>query len=401
MATVQASPLAAIQALGQSVWVDFMSRQFLENGELRRLIEEDHIQGVTSNPTIFEKAIAHSDDYDAEIRRAVAAGDDEDAIYQALTVADIRAALDLFRPTYDQTGARDGYVSLEVSPLLAHDAAATTKEAKLLWEKLGRPNAMIKIPGTEECLPAIEECLAAGININVTLLFSVAAYEAVARTYIRGLKRRAQSGQPVDRVASVASFFVSRIDTEVDKRIEAKLKAEADTARKAELAGLRGKIAVANARNAYAAYQRIFGSPDFADLKAKGARPQRVLWASVGTKNPNYSDTLYIDELIGPDTVSTMPPETFKAAKDHAHVRPSLTEDVEGARRAVERLGALGIDFNDVTDQLLREGVESFAKSFRSLMDSIKAKRAKLLAESKAGRRGIGLPGRGEDRGAC
>ena len=386
MATVQASPLAAIQALGQSIWIDFMSREFLDSGELRRRIEEDHIQGVTSNPTIFEKAIAHSSDYDEAIRRSVAAGEDEDAIYQALTVADIREALDLFRATYDACDGRDGFVSLEVSPLLAHDADATVREAKVLWENLGRPNAMIKIPGTTECLPAIEECLAAGININVTLLFSVAAYEAVAHTYIRALRRRAQAGQPVDRVASVASFFVSRIDTEVDKRIEARLKGESDPARKAELATLRGKLAIANARNAYAAYQRIFGSPEFADLRARGARPQRVLWASVGTKNPAYPDTLYIDELIGPDTVSTMPPATFEAAKDHAKVRPSLTEDVAGARRTVERLGALGIDFEDVTDQLLREGVESFAKSFRSLMDSIKAKRAKLLAEAKTGR---------------
>jgi transaldolase/glucose-6-phosphate isomerase len=384
MATAATTPLAALQALGQSVWVDFMSRQFVESGELRRLIEEDRLQGTTSNPTIFDKAITHSCDYDDDIRRLVAAGADADAIYQDLTVADIRAALDLFRSTYEQTKGGDGYVSLEVSPLLAHDRDRTAAEARMLWGALDRPNAMIKIPGTPECVPAIEESLAAGININVTLLFSVEAYEEVAHAYVRALKRRADAGQPIDRIASVASFFVSRIDSEVDKRIEAKLKSEADPARRSALEGLLGKIAVANAKNAYASYQRIFDGPEFAPLRAKGAHVQRVLWASVGTKNPKYSDTLYIDELIGPKTVSTMPPATYDAFKDHGHVRPSLTEDMEGARREVERLGELGIDFKDVTDVLLKEGVDSFAKSFDSLMGGIKAKREKLLAESKS-----------------
>lgn len=385
MATAQTTPLTALQALRQSVWMDFMSRQFIESGDLGRMIDEDNLQGVTSNPTIFDKAISHSSDYDAEIRKSVAAGDDEDAIYQILTIADIRAALDLFRPTYDRTGGGDGFVSLEVSPLLAHNSDETLAEAKTLWGKLDRPNAMIKIPGTEEGLPAIEEALAAGLNINVTLLFSVEAYEKVAHAYLRGLKRRADAGQPIDHIASVASFFVSRIDTEVDKRIDAKLKETTDPARKAALEGLKGKIAIANAKEAYASFQKIFGSPEFQALKAKGAKVQRVLWASVGTKNPDYSDVLYIDELIGPETVSTMPPATYDAFKDHGQARLTLTEDLDGARQELARLGELGIDFKDVTDQLLREGVESFSKSFESLMGGIKTKRARILAESKAG----------------
>jgi len=384
MATASVSPLAALQALGQSVWVDFMSRQFLDNGELRRLIEEDGIQGVTSNPTIFEKAIGHSADYDADIRRLVASDADEDAIYRELTVADIGAALDLFRPTYDRTSGYDGYVSLEVSPLLAQDSAATLTEAKTLWGLLNRPNAMIKIPGTTECLPAIEEALAAGININVTLLFSVEAYERVARAFLRALHRRAEAGLPIDRVASVASFFVSRIDTEVDKRIDAKLKTETDSHQRTLLEGLKGKAAITNAKNAYVVYQDLFEGPDFAPLKAKGAKVQRLLWASVGTKNPNYPDTLYVDELIGPETVSTMPPATYEAVKDHGNVRPSLTEDVPGARLVMDRLAAVGIDFDDVTAQLLREGVASFSDSFVKLMNAIRAKREQLLAERKS-----------------
>lgn len=383
--TASTSPLTALRALGQSPWVDFMSRQFLENGELRRLIEDDGILGVTSNPTIFEKAIGHSDDYDTDIRRVVDAAGDEDAIYQDLTVADIRAALDFFRPVYDRTDKVDGYVSLEVSPLLAQDSAGTIKEAKTLWGLLGRPNAMIKIPGTTECLPAIEEVLAAGINVNITLLFSVDAYEKVARTYLRALQRRVDAGQTVDHVASVASFFVSRIDAETDKRIDAKLKTETDPGRRATLEGLKCKAAIANAKNAYAVYQEIFEGADFAPLKAEGAQVQRLLWASVGTKNPAYPDTLYVDELIGAATVSTMPPATYEAVKDHGNVRPSLTEDVPGARAVMDRLAAAGIDFNDVTGQLLREGVASFSDSFVKLMNAIRTKREKLLAGRTSG----------------
>ncbi len=380
MAIASTTPLAALQALGQSAWMDNISRLILDNGDLRRLIEEDDLQGVTSNPTIFEKAIAHSKDYDEEVKNLVGTGGDADAIYQGLTVADIRAALDLFRPTYDRTNSLDGYVSLEVSPLLAQDAEGTLTEARKLWKLLDRPNAMIKIPGTPACVPVIEEALLDGINVNVTLLFSVEAYEAVAGAYLRALKRRAEAGLPVDHVASVASFFVSRIDSEVDKRLEAKIKAETDPARKAALDSLLGKAAIANAKNAYALYQQLFEGPEFAPLKARGAHVQRLLWASVGTKNKKYPDTLYIDGLIGPETVSTMPPATYDAFKDHGHARVTITQDVPGARSTMAKLAEAGVDFKDVTDQLLREGVESFAKSFHDLMDAIRSKREALLA---------------------
>jgi transaldolase len=379
MATATKSPISELQALGQSVWLDNISREILDNGALKKLIQEDGLQGVTSNPTIFDKAISSSQDYDAKIKTAVAGGGDADAIYQQLTVADIQEALDLFRPLYVATNGEHGFVSLEVSPYLAHDTKGTQSEAKVLWEKLGRPNAMIKIPGTPEGLPAIEESLFSGINVNVTLLFSVDAYEAVANAYVKALKRRADAGLPVDRIASVASFFVSRIDSEVDKRIEAKLKTETDPAKKAALEGLLGKIAIANAKNAYAVFQKIFEGPEFAPLKAKGAKVQRVLWASVGTKNPKYSDTLYIDELAGPDTVSTMPPATLDATRDHAKVRPALLEEMDVAKKQIDSLAGLGIDFKDVTDLLLKEGVASFSKSFDQLMAGIKAKRESIL----------------------
>ncbi len=383
MATATATaPLAQLQDLGQSVWVDFMSRQFVRNGELRRLIEVDGIRGVTSNPTIFEKAIGHSADYDDEIRRMAAGGADVDAIYRSLTVADIREALDLFRPVYDATDARDGYVSLEVSPRLAHDTGATVAEAKALWQELDRPNAMIKIPATREGIPAIEECLTAGLNVNVTLLFSVEAYGQVARAYLRALRRRADRGDDVARVASVASFFVSRIDAEADARMAAQMKKAVNSDRKFALGRLQGKLAIANAKNAYALFRSLFGGVDFAVLRAKGARPQRLLWASVGTKNPQYRDTIYVDELIGPETVSTMPPATYEAVKDHGRVRRSLAEATDDAQRLVERLPEVGIDYKELTDKLLRDGVASFADSFDQLMASIAAKRESMLARS-------------------
>ena len=381
MATAtKTTPLAELTALGQSPWMDNISRLILDNGDLKRLIEDDDLRGVTSNPTIFEKAIAHSKDYDEEVKRLVGTGGDADAIYQALTVADIEAALDLFRPTYDRTSGLDGYVSLEVSPLLAMDGEATLTEARKLWKLLDRPNAMIKIPGTPAGVPVIEEALFDGLNVNVTLLFSVEAYEAVAHAYLNAIKRRDEAGLPLDHVASVASFFVSRIDAEVDKRLEAKIKAEADPARKAELESLMGKAAIANAKNAYTLYQKLFEGPEFAPYKAKGARVQRLLWASVGTKNKKYPDTLYIDELIGPETVSTMPPATYDAFKDHGVARVTITEDAPGAIATMAKLNDVGIDFHQVTDQLLQEGVDSFAKSFHDLMGAIRSKRETLLA---------------------
>jgi transaldolase len=377
-ATQTQNPLAALQAMGQSVWLDYITRKMLIDGELKRLIDEDDLRGMTSNPTIFEKAISHGPEYDEEFQRLAQAGADADAIYRALTTSDIRAALEEFGRVYDRTAGRDGFVSLEVSPLLAYQTEPSLAEARALWRALDRPNAMIKIPGTPEGLPAIEEALFEGININVTLLFSVAAYEQVAHAYLRALKRRVAAGLPIDRIASVASFFVSRIDTETDQRLEAQLKREQDPSRKAELEELMGKAAIANAKHAYALYESIFFGPEFAALRDKGARVQRLLWASVSTKNPKYPDTLYVDELIGPDTVSTMPPQTFAAFKDHGKVRPSLTEDLAGAHRVMDRLAAVGIDFQDVTAVLLQEGVASFQKSFAQLMDTIRRKRAQL-----------------------
>jgi transaldolase/glucose-6-phosphate isomerase len=378
--------LAGLQALGQSVWLDDISRKMLEDGSLQRLIDEDGLQGMTSNPSIFQKAISAGADYDEETGTLVATGQGIEGIYQGLTVADIRRALDLFRPVYDRTGGLDGYVSLEVSPLLALDTEGTIREGKQLWELLGRPNAMIKVPGTPEGLPAIEELLYSGINVNVTLLFSVDAYEQVAQTYIKALARRAAEGKAVDHIASVASFFISRIDVEVDKRLDALIKASSDDpGRVAKLKALKGKVAIANAKNSYVVYEKEFGSPQFLALKAKGAKVQRLLWASVGTKNPDYPDTLYIDELIGPDTVSTMPRPTYDAFKSHGHASPALLKGMDEAKVQIEQLSALGVNFQDVLDKLLRDGVKIFADSFGQLMVSIREKQADLIRKARVG----------------
>jgi len=384
-ASTSTTPLAALQALGQSVWLDDISRKMLNAGDLNRLIEDDGLQGMTSNPSIFQKAIGTGTEYDDEVQNLVGLGGGLDDIYQGLTVADITEALDLFRPTYDRAGGGDGFVSLEVSPLLALDAEGTTVEAKKLWALLDRPNAMIKIPGTTECLPAIEEALFSGINVNVTLLFSTDAYRAVAETYLRALKRRADAGLPVDGIASVASFFVSRIDSEVDKRLEGKLASESIPARKAKLEGLLGKVAIANAKNAYGIYQELFEGPSFAGLKAKGAKVQRLLWASVGTKNPKYPDTLYTAGLIGPETVSTMPRAAYDAFKDHGKAAPTLLDGMDEAKVVMADLAGAGVDFKDVTDKLLRDGVKLFADAFHDLMKAIRDKRAAVLRARRIG----------------
>jgi transaldolase/glucose-6-phosphate isomerase len=383
MATASTTSLAALQALGTSVWLDDISRQMLEAGELKRLIEEDGLQGMTSNPTIFQKAISTGSEYDADVQVMVAEGGGVDAIYQALTVADIKAALDTFRTVYDRTRASDGYVSLEVSPLLAHDTAGTIAEGKKLWGLLDRPNAMIKVPGTPEGLPAIEELLYSGINVNVTLLFSVDAYEAVAHTFVKALKRRVDEGKPVDRIASVASFFVSRIDSEADTRIEARLKQTTDPALRARLEHALGKVAIANAQNAYAVFQKIFHGPEFAPLKAKGGQVQRVLWASVGTKNKKYPDTLYTAGLIGPETVSTMPRPAYDAFRDHGQAAATLTQDMDQARTLIDSLTGLGVDFQSITDKLLADGVQSFADSFDQLYKAIDEKQARILQKTR------------------
>ena len=385
MATVSTTSLAALQALGTSIWLDDISRQMLHAGELRRLIEEDGLRGMTSNPSIFQKSISHGAEYDQDVQLMVGEGDGVDAIYQALTVADIQAALDEFKVVYDRTDGYDGYVSLEVSPYLSNNTEGSLAEGKKLWGLLGRPNAMIKIPGTPEGLPAIEELLFSGVNVNVTLLFSVEAYTNVAKTYIKAIRRRVEAGLPVDKIASVASFFISRIDTEADKRIEAKIAETTDPAAKAKLEGLLGKVAIDNGKNAYTVFEQLFHGPEFADLKAKGAQVQRVLWASVGTKNKAYPDTLYTAGLVGPETVSTMPRAAFDAFKDHGVAVATLNEGRAEAKANIDSLKALGIDLDSITDKLLADGVKLFQDSFDELYKAIRDKQAKILQTRRIG----------------
>jgi transaldolase/glucose-6-phosphate isomerase len=373
------NPLRDLARFGQSVWYDQMRRALFTSGELVRLIEEDDLRGVTSNPTIFEKAIGGSTDYDETLRDLAAQGRDAHEIYEALATYDIGSAADLLRAVHVRTGGVDGYVSLEVSPGLAHDTAATVAEAKRLFAELGRPNVMIKVPATPEGIPAIEELIASGVNVNVTLIFSQSAYEQVAGAYIRGLERRAEAGQPVDDVASVASFFVSRIDTAVEGELGVRERRSTDAAERSRLASLQGKVAIANAKLAYERFKEIFGGARFAALRARGARVQRPLWASTGTKNPAYSDVLYVETLIGPDTVNTLPPATLAAFRDHGRVEPTLEQGVDEARETLRTLGEVGISLDAITSQLLADGVASFAKSFDSLMATIEARRSAAM----------------------
>jgi len=359
--------LVALTRFGQSVWIDFISRDALASGELARLVK-DGVLGLTSNPAIFEKAIATGKAYDAEIARLAADGCSVPEIYEALALADIRAAADLLRPVYDRTGGLDGYVSLEVSPRLARDTAGTIAEARRLWTAVGRPNLLIKIPGTPEGVPAIREAISSGINVNVTLLFALGAYEAAAWAYIEGFEQRAAQGQDVSQLASVASFFVSRVDTAVDKLL----------AGKPGGAELRGKAAVANARLAYARFQQIFTGPRWGALARRGARVQRPLWASTSTKDPSYPDTIYVDELIGPHTVNTMPPQTLEAFRDHGKLAETVTQDVAGAQAALAALAAAGVDMDAVVTDLLTAGVKAFADAFDRLEAGLAAKVAAL-----------------------
>jgi transaldolase, mycobacterial type len=372
---MQKNPLAKLAELGQSVWYDQMERALVLKGTLRKLIEDDDLRGLTSNPTIFEKALASSSDYDAQLRALAAKGASRDEIYEAIVIQDIGSAADVFRPVFDRTAGGDGFCSLEVSPDLADDTAKTTYDAKRLFETLGRPNVMIKIPATAAGIPAIEESIASGLNINVTLIFSQKVYGDVMEAYLRGLERRVAAGEPIHSIASVASFFVSRIDTLVDKEIEAKIAATSDAAEKQRLESLLGKVAVANAKVAYQMFKARFGSERFAKLRAHGARVQRPLWASTGTKNPKYSDVLYIDDLIGPDTVNTIPPKTFDAFRDHGVVRLTLEEGVEEARRVLQQLEDAGISLEAATHKLTVDGVKSFADSFALLLQTIETRR--------------------------
>jgi transaldolase len=366
----------ALTNQGQSIWQDDITRSMLLTGKLKSTIENVGIRGLTSNPTIFEKAISGGTDYDAQITELLGGGKSPEQIFEALEVKDLQDALDLFRPLYDATEGRDGFCSIEVFPDAARNQDATREQTRRLWSEVNRPNLMVKIPGTVEGAPVVAEMIAEGININITLLFSLAAYERVAWAYIEGLEKRHAAGQPIDRVASVASFFVSRVDTLVDKKLDEKIASDPGNSQKYE--ALKGKIAVANAKLAYAKYQEIFGGERFAALKAAGARPQRPLWASTGTKNPAYPDTLYVDTLVGPDTVNTMPGKTMEAFLDHGSTARAVDKDVDGARQLMADLAAAGISIDAVTQQLEDEGIESFIKSFESLLAGVEAKREQL-----------------------
>lgn len=365
------NPLRSLSESGQSVWLDYIQRKLLATGELERLVEEDGVTGVTSNPAIFEKAVADSDDYDDVTARMGREGSaDPKAVYEAIAMRDIREAADVLQSVYRETGRRDGYVSLEVSPHLAHDTEGTVAEARRLWNSVSRDNLLIKVPGTPEGVPAIERLIGEGISVNVTLLFAREAYEQVAQAYLRGLAKAAADGLDLGRIASVASFFISRIDTLADQMIEARLDA-ADETGKERLRALMGKVAIANAKLTYKRYKEIMQGEGWQALAGRGARPQRLLWASTSTKNPGYRDVLYVEELVGEDTVNTVPPATLDAFRDHGKVRKSLDEDVEGASETMAALERAGVSMQEVTDQLLEDGVRLFSEAFDKLLATI------------------------------
>jgi transaldolase len=364
------SRLQQLSELDQSVWIDSLSREWLETGELARMMREDAVVGVTSNPTIFEKAMSAGGWYDEQLREVLKEETDPKEIFYRLAVEDIQDACDLLRSVWDEGGGKDGYVSMEVDPNLAYEQEATIEEALRFHEWIDRRNLFVKIPATEPGLGAIEECIARGRSINVTLIFSLERYAEVAEAYIRGLERLVESGGDPSRVASVASFFVSRVDTEADKRLEA--------IRTEEALALRGKLAIANAKLAYQRYQEIFSGERWERLAAKGATTQRCLWASTSTKNPEYRDVMYVEELIGPETVNTMPKETIEAFQDHGRVALTLERGLDGAKQVFAALSSLGVDYKDVTDTLEREGVQKFSDSFADLLDGIRAKQGEL-----------------------
>ena len=365
------NPLLALQDYGQAVWLDYMQRHLITSGELQRLIDEDGLRGMTSNPAIFEKAITGSTDYTEALRALTNRHLDAIGLYEQLAMRDIQDAANIFRPVYEQTRRGDGYISLEVSPHLAHDTEGTIREARRLWQAVDRPNLMVKVPAAPAGLPAIEQLISEGININVTLLFSQDVYERVAAAYITGLERLVAQAGDVSQVASVASFFISRIDTAIDAQVTARLKAAKSAQERTLLRSLLGKVAIANGKLTYQRYKAIFQGPRWEALAAKGARPQRVLWASTSTKNPKYRDVLYVEELIGANTVNTMPPATLEAFRDHGRPRASLEEDFEEARDTMEVLAQVGISMHEVTEKLLDEGVRLFAEPFDKLLDTL------------------------------
>jgi transaldolase len=373
--------LQRLHDAGQSIWLDFIDRTILLNGDLARRVREDALTGMTSNPTIFEKALAEGTAYDEQLKSASKSYTAMD-LFELVETSDVRSACDIFAPVYESTASHDGYVSIEVSPTSANDSTATVSEAERLWAMVGRPNVMIKVPGTVEGAVAVRTLTGAGINVNITLLFSLAAHERVIDAYLAGVEDRLAAGKEVKDLASVASFFVSRVDTEVDKRLEA-LAAAANGPARDRLLALRGKAAIANAKLAYKLFRDKFSSPRWEKLRAAGATLQRPLWASTGVKNPAYRDTMYAEQLIGPDTVNTMPPALIDAFRDHGEVRKTADEDLAGAERTLRELAEAGIDMDDVTDKLLRDGLASFQKSFDTLLAGL-TKKAETLGLAMA-----------------
>ncbi|HEX5413103.1 MAG TPA: transaldolase [Terriglobia bacterium] len=381
------NPLKELQKYGQSVWHDYISRKEILSGELKKRIDDDGLLGVTSNPSIFEKAIAGSDDYDESISKFVGEGLEAPQIFQKVAVEDIQKATDVFRDVFERTDRLDGYVSLEVSPLLAHDTQGSIEEARRLFRAVNRPNVMIKIPGTKEGLAAIEQTIGEGININITLLFGMDRYADVANIYLKALEKRVAQGQPIDRLASVASVFVSRIDSLVDKQLEAKLANAKTPEERRKLEGLFGKVAVANTKLIYQKYKEIFLTPRFEALAKKGARVQRPLWGSTSTKNPKYNDILYVQELIGRDTVNTMPSQTIDAYRDHGKPEADTIEQgLDEARNVISMLQEVGIDLDAVTQQLEDNGVEAFAKDYGKLLASIEQKKKAFTGSARVAR---------------
>ena len=370
------NPLIGLKELGQSVWLDNLSRKLIKSGELKRLIDEEGLTGITSNPTIFQKAITGSADYDASLRKMLDQGiRDEKELFLGLTIEDVSNAADLLLPVCQSTKGLDGFVSIEVSPNLAYDTEATLAEARRLFSTIAKKNILVKVPATREGLPAIEQLTSEGVNVNITLLFSVKRYEEVAEAYLRGLERRLSQGQSIHETTSVASFFVSRVDTLTDKLLDARISSAASKTEKDKISALLGKAAVANAKIAYKRYKEIFAGKRFRAVKEKGGRIQRLLWGSSGTKNPKYSDIKYVQELIGPDSINTMPETTMMAFKDHGQAKITINDALEEAERLFPELKSIGIDIDEVTEQLEREGVQLFSESFFSLLKEIAKKR--------------------------
>ena len=372
------NPLVQLKALGQSIWYDDIDRSELRSGLFGRLIDEDGITGATGNPTIFEHSISNDTTYDEQIQQLIALGKSAQEIYEALAIADECMVADLLRPIYDRTGGQDGFVSIEVSPYLAHDTASTLAEVRRFWHTIARPNLMVKIPATQAGIPAIRQALSEGININITLIFAIENYRQVVEAYLSALEERVAAGKDISRIASVASFFVSRVDVLVDTLLEDRIKAVGESVERQKLKALQGKIAIANARLAYQEFKRLFSGPRFEALKQRGARVQRPLWASTSTKNPAYRDVLYAEELIGPDTVDTMPLKTIEGLRDHGRVRLSMEDHLLEAQAELAALEDAGIHYDQVTRQLQDEGVQKFVDSFRTLFAGIDNKRKVL-----------------------